>query len=177
MGLGAPSFGWDFRPRSGTYLMNVYSIVKVLVKGFRPSSGRSRERQKIKPRRKVFKIFFMGPPFKLIWKQRKIKKEKPRNNRTHVNMRVPGFLRPSESRLSLRELGCATCRFEAVLDCLVAGNLCFYLVFLVRHLRFPHLLTKQLPTASFFHLKLPYMATASSMVISPFPTRNAATRI
>ena len=74
MGLGAPSFGWDFRPRSGTYLMNVYSIVKVLVKGFRPSSGRSRERQKIKPRRKVFKNFFMGPPFKLIWKQRKIKK-------------------------------------------------------------------------------------------------------
>ena len=27
-GLGAPSFGWDFRPRSGTYLMNVYSVVK-----------------------------------------------------------------------------------------------------------------------------------------------------
>ena len=24
-GLGAPSFGWDFRPRSGTYLMNVYT--------------------------------------------------------------------------------------------------------------------------------------------------------
>ena len=63
MGLGAPSFGWDFRPRSGTYLMNVYSIVKVLVKGFRPSSGRSRERQKIKPRRKVFKIIFMGTSF------------------------------------------------------------------------------------------------------------------
>ena len=28
-GLGAPSFGWGFRPRSGTYLMNVYSVVKL----------------------------------------------------------------------------------------------------------------------------------------------------
>jgi len=26
---GAPSFGWGFRPRSGMYLLNVYSIFKV----------------------------------------------------------------------------------------------------------------------------------------------------
>ena len=91
MGLGAPSFGWDFRPRSGTYLMNVYSIVKVLVKGFRPSSGRSRERQKIKPRRKVFKNFFMGPPFKLIWKQRKIKKDPASTKGSWVSVIMVGY--------------------------------------------------------------------------------------
>ena len=54
---------------------------------------------------------------------------------------------------ALAELGSAAGGLEAVLDCLVAGNLCIYLVFLVRHLRFPHLLTKQLPTASFFSFK------------------------
>ncbi|MDD6284144.1 MAG: hypothetical protein PUB05_02135, partial [Firmicutes bacterium] len=28
-GLGAPSFGWSSRSRTGTYLMNVYLVVKV----------------------------------------------------------------------------------------------------------------------------------------------------
>ena len=31
--------GWGFRPRSGMYLLNVYSIVKEQVRGFCPSSG------------------------------------------------------------------------------------------------------------------------------------------
>ena len=30
MVLGAPSFGWGFRPRSGMYLLNVYSVFKDL---------------------------------------------------------------------------------------------------------------------------------------------------
>ena len=41
------------------YLLNVYSIVKEQVRGFAPSSGRSRERAKIKPPEKFLKNFFI----------------------------------------------------------------------------------------------------------------------
>ncbi|MBQ3481112.1 MAG: hypothetical protein IJH48_02075, partial [Oscillospiraceae bacterium] len=56
---------------------------------------------------------------------------------------------PVNNGSALAELRSASRGFEAVLDYPVAGNLCIYLVFLVLHLRFPHLLTKQLPTAFF----------------------------
>jgi hypothetical protein len=45
------------------YLLNVYSIVKEQVRGFCPSSGRSRERAKIKPPEKFLKNFFTGSSF------------------------------------------------------------------------------------------------------------------
>ena len=45
------------------YLLNVYSIVKEQVRGFCPSSGRSRERTKIKPPEKFLKNFFTGFSF------------------------------------------------------------------------------------------------------------------
>ena len=43
------------------YLLNVYSVVKEQVRGFAPSSGRSRERAKIKPPEKFLKNFFIEP--------------------------------------------------------------------------------------------------------------------
>ena len=45
------------------YLLNVYSIVKEQVRGFCPSSGRSRERAKIKSPEKFLKNFFTGSSF------------------------------------------------------------------------------------------------------------------
>ena len=45
------------------YLLNVYSIVKEQVRGFCPSSGRSRESAKIKPLEKFLKNFFTGFSF------------------------------------------------------------------------------------------------------------------
>ena len=45
------------------YLLNVYSIVKEQVRDFCPSSGRSRERAKIKSPEKFLKKFFTGSSF------------------------------------------------------------------------------------------------------------------
>ena len=77
---------------------------------FIPYSGRSRERQKIKPRRKVFKNFFMGPPFKLIWKQRKIKKDPASTKGSWVSVIMVGIM-----KLSLAELRRTSCCLETVL--------------------------------------------------------------
>ena len=57
-----------------TYLMNVYSVVKEQAREICPSSGRSRERQKYKARRKILKNFFIRPPFRFFQSDRKQKK-------------------------------------------------------------------------------------------------------
>ena len=55
---GAPSFGWGLRPRSGMYLLNVYSVFKVHEGDcFVPHLVGNENGQKLTPSKKFFRFF------------------------------------------------------------------------------------------------------------------------